>query len=190
MRLGAPIGPEQLQLMHENSRQVANDYARSFGLMAGGGIAKTFPTTVTAGGVLNKIMDFAQKAAGVSGGAKPVEQAVAGEVVNPVPAGQLPIAKGNPYAGPRTPPNMEVAQSTNIGLHGYEPNSQTMLVQFKNGRVYEYRGVPQEIYDAYKTDPASQGSFFAQNIKGRYETNFRGTVKPTAGAQVRRALGK
>lgn len=106
-----------------------------------------------------------------------------------IPVGNLPIAKGNPYAGPHTPPSMEVAQSSNIQLHGYEPNSQTMLVQFKNGRVYEYKGVPQEIYDSYRTDPASQGSFFAQNIKGRYQTSFRGTVKPTAGAKIREALG-
>lgn len=104
-----------------------------------------------------------------------------------VPIGKLPIAKGNPYAGPRTPSSMEIAQSTNVGLHGYDPNSQTMLMQFKNGRVYEYRGLPQEVYDQYRT-AESQGSFFANNIKGRYVTNFRGTVKPTAGAQIRQVL--
>lgn len=107
----------------------------------------------------------------------------------PIPIGKLPIAKGNPYAGPRTPQSMEPAQSTTIGLHGYHPESQTMLVQFKNGRVYSYSGVPPEIYQQYRNSE-SQGSFFANNIKGRYQTDFRGTVKPTAGAQVRQALGR
>jgi hypothetical protein len=111
------------------------------------------------------------------------------DTATPVEVGKLPIAKGNPYSGPRTPASMDVVQSTNHDLAGYHPESQTMTIQFKNGRVYQYRGVPQEIYDQY-LQSESQGSFFANNIKGRYQTDFRGTVKPSAGSQVRHSLGR
>jgi hypothetical protein len=94
----------------------------------------------------------------------------------PVPLGNLPQPKGNPYSSRRTPP-MEPAQSTNITLHGYDPASQTLVVQFKNGNVYEYRGVPQEVFNKYRASE-SQGSFLANQIKGRYTTILRGTVKP------------
>jgi hypothetical protein len=79
-----------------------------------------------------------------------------------------------PYSGPRTP-TMEPAQSGTIAQHGYHADSSTMVVQFKNGNVYELRGVPPEVYDAYKNSE-SQGSFYQQNLKGRYTTNFRGKV--------------
>lgn len=100
-----------------------------------------------------------------------------------------PAVQGNdPYAGPRVPP-MEPAQSTTISHHGYHPDSQTMMVQFKNGKVYSYSGVPKEVFEGYRNSE-SQGSYFSQNIKGRYTTAFRGTVaaKPTPGQKVTQAL--
>ena len=101
---------------------------------------------------------------------------------------KTPAVQGaDPFSGPRTPP-MESAQSTTIQSHGYHGDSQTMVVQFKNGKVYEYRGVPQQVYNQYQQSE-SQGSFFANNIKGRYQTKLRGTVAPPPGQQVKQALG-
>jgi hypothetical protein len=106
------------------------------------------------------------------------------QVVNlKVPPPKAPV---DPYAG--NTPTMEPAQSTTILQHGYDQNSQTMTVHFKNGNVYSYKGVPPEVYKAYQGSE-SQGSFFANNIKGRYSTSLRGTVKPTAGQTVRKTLG-
>ena len=100
-----------------------------------------------------------------------------------------PAVQGaDPFSGPRAPAQMEQAQSTTIQSHGYHPESQTMTVQFKNGKTYAYSGVPPEVYDQYRNSE-SQGSFFSQNIKGRYKTDFKGTVKPTPGQQVKQALG-
>lgn len=96
--------------------------------------------------------------------------------VQPVPLKIPNQSQKLPYSGPRTPP-METSQSGTIAQHGYHADSSTMVVEFKNGKVYEYRGVPQEVYNAYQQSE-SQGSFFAQNIKGRYQTNFRGIAKP------------
>lgn len=99
-------------------------------------------------------------------------------------AGQRP---DGPYSGPRTPV-MESANSGHLQKIGYHADSQTAVIEYPNGKVYEYRGVPQEVFDNMK-NAESQGSFAAQNLKGRYETNYRGAVKPlTAGAKAKQAL--
>ena len=117
------------------------------------------------------------------------------QVVNTAPESPQPVAlklpqpKGSdPFSGPRTPA-MEPAQSTTISQHGYHPESQTMVVHFKNGNVYEYRGVPPEVYKAYQNSE-SQGSFFAENIKGRYTTNKLGNAGKSPGSKVKEALGR
>lgn len=103
-----------------------------------------------------------------------------------------------PYSGPNTPV-METVQSGQIYKSGYHSDSGTMVVEFHgtgkptranptgNNPVYELKGVPEEIYNQYKSAP-SQGSYYAQNLKGRYETNLRGFVKPSPGARAKQAL--
>jgi hypothetical protein len=95
----------------------------------------------------------------------------------PVAAGNLPLPKGNPYAGPRIPAVMEPVVSGQINKIGYHPESQTAVIEFRNGSVYDYRGVPPEIYQGLK-DSESAGSFFSNNLKGRYKTSKLGTVQP------------
>lgn len=98
----------------------------------------------------------------------------AAQTSQPVQVGKLPAESGDPYAGPRTP-DMKMVDSTNLQKAGYDAKSQTMVVEFRNGRVYEYRGVPKEIYQQFN-ESESQGSFLSRNIKGRYQTNYRGSV--------------
>lgn len=102
----------------------------------------------------------------------------------PVQGAKVPAVQGS------TPgmPEMQPSQSTTIAQHGYDPVKQQMTVQFKNGNVYSYSGVPQKVYDQYQASE-SQGSFHANNIKGRYMTNLIGKVKPTPGQKVAQALG-
>lgn len=102
---------------------------------------------------------------------------------------KAPAVEGNnPYAGSRVPA-MEDIQSTNHAKAGYHPDSQKMFVEYKNGKVYSYSGVPKEVYEGYQ-NAESQGSYFSQNIKGRYTTEYRGSVpaKPTPGQKVTQAL--
>lgn len=80
-----------------------------------------------------------------------------------------------PYTGARVPENMELVDSTNITKVGYHADSKTMMVEYRNGRVYEYRGVPQEVFQNAK-DSESVGSYISRNVKGRYETNYRGST--------------
>lgn len=108
------------------------------------------------------------------------------QVVN-IPAGKMAKPVGDPYHPTLINPPMEAATSSTVDLHGYDPASRTMKVQFKNGNVYQVKGVPQEIFDGYK-NAESQGSFYQQNIKGRYDTALVGRVGKTAGSQVRSAL--
>jgi hypothetical protein len=94
---------------------------------------------------------------------------------------------GNPLEGLK----MKQASSGPIQQYSYDPATQRMVVHFRtNGNVYEYKGVPQEVFDRFQQSE-SHGSHHSQNIKGRYETNLIGNVPPNAtpGMRVRQALG-
>ena len=57
--------------------------------------------------------------------------------------------------------------SSNIRSIGYELESQTLEVEFNNGSVYQYHGVPEHEYDAVM-NASSHGIYFNANIKNRY----------------------
>lgn len=57
--------------------------------------------------------------------------------------------------------------SSNIASIGYDPQSQTLEIEFHPGSVYQYYGVPQSLYQGLM-GASSHGSYFSQNIKGRY----------------------
>jgi hypothetical protein len=42
-----------------------------------------------------------------------------------------------------------IIQSDNVHAAGYEANTMTMTVQFKNGYAYEYYGIPEELWDSF-----------------------------------------
>jgi hypothetical protein len=57
--------------------------------------------------------------------------------------------------------------STNLRAIGYDSDGQTLEVEFTNGSVYRYSGVPQDRYDALMS-ASSVGSYFNANIKNSY----------------------
>lgn len=57
--------------------------------------------------------------------------------------------------------------SSNIASIGYDADSNTLEIQFKNGGIYRYYGVPQTVYAGLMA-ASSHGSYLAQNIKDRY----------------------
>ncbi len=57
--------------------------------------------------------------------------------------------------------------SSNIGAIGYEPETQTLEVEFLNGSVYQYAGVPVDEYAAMM-NADSKGKYLNANIKGCY----------------------
>ena len=50
---------------------------------------------------------------------------------------------------------------------GHDPKSAVVELQFRNGAVYRYFLVPQQVYRGLMGAP-SKGGYFNQNIRGRY----------------------
>ncbi len=57
--------------------------------------------------------------------------------------------------------------STNILSIGYDPESMTLEVEFKDGAVYQYFDVPEHVYDRFLNAP-SHGAYLAREIKGKF----------------------
>lgn len=58
--------------------------------------------------------------------------------------------------------------STNIRSVGYDPESNTLEIEFHSGSVYQYFNVPQTIYDELMRAP-SLGSYFYKHIRGNFK---------------------
>ncbi|WP_079056449.1 KTSC domain-containing protein [Streptomyces caeruleatus] len=54
--------------------------------------------------------------------------------------------------------------STNLASVGYESNSRTLEVQFRNGSVYQCAGVPEAVYSGLM-NAASKGSYLDAFVK-------------------------
>jgi hypothetical protein len=61
----------------------------------------------------------------------------------------------------------EYVASSNIVSVGYDETSQTLEVEFKDGAVYQYYNVGQNIYDEFMKSP-SKGQFLAYQIKNAF----------------------
>jgi hypothetical protein len=57
--------------------------------------------------------------------------------------------------------------SANIAQVDHDGESQTMTITFKDGRSYEYSGVPHSVFMGIQNAP-SAGSYFFRQIRGRY----------------------
>lgn len=72
-------------------------------------------------------------------------------------------------------PLSRLLSSSNLAQADYDPFMGTMTVGFRNGTVYEYYGVEQDIYEQL-CEAESAGRFFLKNIKGKYEFSKRGKL--------------
>ena len=54
--------------------------------------------------------------------------------------------------------------SSEISTIGYDPSSLVLEVEFKTGGVYQYRGVPANVYSGLMNAP-SHGTYFNQYVK-------------------------
>ena len=57
--------------------------------------------------------------------------------------------------------------SSNISAIGYDPDSEVLEVEFINGAVYSYSGVPPGEYEGFM-NAESKGRYLHASIKGRY----------------------
>lgn len=75
---------------------------------------------------------------------------------------------------------MRVAQSSHLQAYEYSQDSQLLTIQFVNGAVYQYYGVPfTEYWNLAQS--GSPGEYFSSKIKGSYQT-----VRVADGAAKRR----
>jgi hypothetical protein len=59
-----------------------------------------------------------------------------------------------------------VGSSMILGI-GYDSSEQLLLIDFRNGKTYEYRLVPQSVYIDFCQAP-SPGDFFLKRVRSRY----------------------
>jgi hypothetical protein len=57
--------------------------------------------------------------------------------------------------------------SSNVESVGYDEDHQTLEIEFKNGAIYQYFDVPQNIFNTLIA-AGSIGAYLASNIKGVY----------------------
>lgn len=64
-------------------------------------------------------------------------------------------------------PEMQPVSSSNVAAVGYDPDSQTVYVQFLDGSTYGYKGVPEHEFENLRT-ASSVGSYLNRNYKNVY----------------------
>ena len=57
--------------------------------------------------------------------------------------------------------------SSNLSSVGYNPSQMVLEIQFNDGAVYQYFGVPQNIYTSLM-NASSHGKYFYANIRDNY----------------------
>lgn len=60
-------------------------------------------------------------------------------------------------------------RSSNVKAVGYDPAGKLLHVEFVNGGLYEYAGVPERIHQALRA-ASSVGGFFHDNVRDKYPT--------------------
>ena len=63
---------------------------------------------------------------------------------------------------------MYKVDSSQISSVGYSPDTETMYVEFKNGQVYRYLEVPENVFNNLKNS-SSPGRFFLSSVKQYYD---------------------
>ena len=57
--------------------------------------------------------------------------------------------------------------SSNIAAIGFDEETQTLEIEFLNGRIYQYFDVPKNTFDELMSAP-SKGKYFIEIIKGTF----------------------
>ena len=63
--------------------------------------------------------------------------------------------------------DMHSVSSSNVAALGYDPVAEVVYVEFNNGTMYTYSGVPEHMYHALD-NATSIGSYLLHNVKNVY----------------------
>ena len=72
---------------------------------------------------------------------------------------------------PEQVPNLQPVSSTNLAAIGYDASSQNLYIQWKDGRISVYEGVPSLIVSDLQ-NASSPGWAFNETIKDRYKHRY------------------
>lgn len=61
----------------------------------------------------------------------------------------------------------QTVSSTNVATVGYDATTRTLEVEFHGGRIYQYYGVPEQMFKQLMQAP-SAGKFLSVYIKNQY----------------------
>lgn len=61
----------------------------------------------------------------------------------------------------------QAVSSSNLRSVGYESESQTLEIEFHDSGIYQYYGVPAQMYESL-VSASSPGQFLHYNVKGVY----------------------
>ena len=64
-------------------------------------------------------------------------------------------------------PETTILSSSNLASATFDPDTDTLTIEFNSGDSYDYFNVPQNVYRSL-TLAGSAGDYFNRNIKGRY----------------------
>jgi len=64
---------------------------------------------------------------------------------------------------------LRAVQSSNLSGIGYDPTDSILFVQFKNGGIYRYFGVPSDVYETLMSS-SSKGNYFNTMVRGKFES--------------------
>lgn len=62
---------------------------------------------------------------------------------------------------------LQQVSSNNLRAVGYDPDTRTLVVEFRSGGTYEFYDVDVNVYEALMS-AGSHGQFFQQEVRGRY----------------------
>ena len=62
---------------------------------------------------------------------------------------------------------IETLNSSNVARFAYDESNQVLKVEFKNGAIYDYYDIPENVFHGMRGAP-SAGQFLAQNVKSRF----------------------
>ena len=63
---------------------------------------------------------------------------------------------------------MVKVESSNISAVGYDMSFGALIVEYKSGNKYQYKGVPYELYENL-LKAESKGRFMNENVKGKFD---------------------
>ncbi len=62
---------------------------------------------------------------------------------------------------------IDTPESSNVARFAYDEAGRVLKVEFKNGSVYDYFDVPDNVFNGMRS-ASSKGQYLAQQIKGNY----------------------